>query len=164
MSHTAFCALCKFNYLHHERIRSIADYLSLRVYYNTCCLPLNTKVVCASAGRCLFVSAREHGRLWMLRNGEPYFVITPNGKALWMAAVVNWTTNKHHSPPGACDFVQTGVCRAAPTQHGRHFIILVRMQCVGYGKKSSITPNPIRINIIKRAARLLLENDGTPHA
>lgn len=44
---------------------------------------------------------------------EPYFVITPNGKALWMAAVVNWTTNKHHSPPGACDFVRTAESSAA---------------------------------------------------
>jgi hypothetical protein len=31
-------------------------------------------------------------------------------------------------------------------------------------KNSSPAPSPIRINIIKRAVRLLLENDGTPHA
>jgi ferredoxin-thioredoxin reductase catalytic subunit len=52
MSHGAFSALSQFNYLHHERIRSIADYLSL-------CVPAAADAIeykgCVC---CLFVSVR----------------------------------------------------------------------------------------------------------
>lgn len=156
-------SLCKFNYLHHERIRSIADYLSLRVYNTCCCHWIQRLCVRAPADACLWVRGSRGGSECSVMESPISSLPLMERHYEWPRWLTGPQINIIHRPVRVILFKPECAAQHQHNTAGTSLFLYADAVCWIW-KKSLITPNPIRINIIKRAAWLLLENDGTPHA